>query len=147
MDVVLLKPVEKLGAEGAVVQVKPGFARNFLIPSGLAVLATPQQLKALDARQQTQARRGLRAQAQAKALQAKLERLTLTLTLAVGMDNKPFGSVTAHDLVDALTREGLSIEKLAVQLPEPIKTLGTSEVPIRLHQNVNAMLKVRVIKA
>ena len=147
MDVVLLKPVESLGSEGAVVHVKPGFARNYLIPSGLAAEATPQQRKALEARQQARARQAQRQLAQAGVLKAKLERLSLTLSLAVGTDDKPFGSVTAHDVVDALAREGLTIEKHAIQLDEPIKTLGTIAVPVRLHADVSASLKVRIIKA
>lgn len=147
MDILLLKPVERLGAAGAVVQVKPGYARNYLIPSGLAVPATPQQLKALEQQARHRARKAERMQAEAEALKQALEGRSLTMTLTLGADEQPFGSITVHDLVDALRREGLAIEKSAIHLAQPIKTLGIYEVPIRLHPEVTATLKVWVVKA
>ena len=147
MDVVLLKDVEPLGAEGAVVHVKPGFARNYLLPRGLAVPATPQHLKAVEEITRQRAKKLERVKVEAEALKRKLESRSLTLKLTVGADDKPFGSVTTHDIVEALGRDGLSVEKHAVHLSEPIKTLGVFDVPIRLQPEVTATLKVWVVKA
>ena len=147
MDVILLKDVEKLGAEGAVVRVKPGFARNYLVPCGLAVLATAQQRAAIETLARQQRAKSQRLQAGAEELKRTLEGRALTLTLTVGAEDKAFGSVTAHDVVEALAKGGITLEKHVVQLAEPIKTLGTFEVPIRLHPAVTATLKLSVVKA
>lgn len=147
MDVVLLKDVDRLGLEGVIVRVKPGFARNYLIPMGLAALATSQRLKTIEVLKQRRLQQALRLRAEAEALKRKLEGLSVTLKLSVGQDDQPFGSVTVHDLVDALAREGLSIDKSMLGLEQPIKTLGVSEIPVRLHADVSATLKVWVVKA
>ena len=147
MDVILLKDVERLGTEGTVVRVKPGFARNYLVPCGLAVLATAQQLKVVETVKRQRQAKSQRAQAEADALKQKLQGRSLTLTLTVGADDKPFGSVTAHDVAEALAKDGFAVDKHAVHLEEPIKTLGTFEVPVRLHPHVTAMLKLVVAKA
>ena len=147
MDVVLLTAVDKLGTEGTVVQVRPGFARNYLIPMGLAALATPQQLKAMESLAQARAKKNQRAQAVAETLKRTLESRSVTLTLTLGEEDKPFGSITAHDLVEALQRQGIEVEKHAVQLEQPIKSLGAHEVSIRLHPQVTATLNVKVVKA
>lgn len=147
MDVLLVKDVERLGSEGAVVHVKPGFARNFLFPRGLAVAATPQHLQALDAAKRRRAQQAQRLKEQAEALKRRLESRSLTLKLTLGEEDKPFGSVTVHDLLEALKREGLEIEKPAVQLDHPIKALGIYNIPVRLHAEVLATLKVWVVKA
>ena len=146
MDVVLLKDVEKLGTEGAVVHVKPGFARNYLLPRGLAAPATPQQLKALDVIRQQRAQKLQRAKAAAEAIKRKLESRSLTLKLSLGVDDKPFGSITTHDIAEALTREGLEVDKHAVRLEQPIKGLGVYDVPVRVHPEVTAILKLWVVK-
>lgn len=147
MDVILLKNVEKLGTEGSVVRVRPGYARNFLVPSGLAVEATAQQLKSVEEIKRQQQRKTQRAQAEADALKQKIEKRSLTLTLTVGEGDKPFGSVTAHDLAEALAKDGLTIEKHAIHLEEPIKSLGVFQVPVKVHPAVTANLKVSVVKA
>ena len=147
MDVILLKDVEKLGAEGAVVRVKPGFARNYLMPCDLAVPATAQQLASIETLARQRRAKSQRLQADAEGLKRTLEGRALTLTLTVGAEDKAFGSVTAHDVVEALAKGGITLEKHVVQLAEPIKTLGTFEVPIRLHPAVTATLKLSVVKA
>lgn len=146
MDVVLLKAVENLGAEGDVVRVKPGFARNYLIPAGLATPATPERLKRVEAAKRQRAQQAEREHAEAQALKQKLESRSVTVKLALGEAQQPFGSVTVHDLVEALKQDGLAIEKHAVQLAQPIKALGVYEVPVRLHPAVTATLKVWVVK-
>ena len=147
MDVVLLKDIEKLGAEGAVVHVKPGFARNYLLPRGLAAPATPQQLKTIEASKRQREHQLQRLKQDADALKRKLESRSITLKLTLGDDDKPFGSVTVHDLVEALKREGMDVEKYAVHLEQPIKTLGIFDVPVKLHPDVTATAKVWVVKA
>lgn len=147
MDVVLLKDVEALGSEGSVVHVKPGYARNYLLPRGLAAQATPHQLKMADAVKRKRQETADRAKSEFTALKQKLDARSLTLKLTVGEGDHPFGSITAHDLAQALAQEGLPVEKHMIHLAQPIKTLGVFEVPIRLHADVTAALKVCVVKA
>ncbi len=147
MDVLLLKDVDKIGAEGAVIKVKPGFARNFLLPRGLAVAATPERVRQVEAAQRRRQEQAKLAQAEAEALKQKLERHTVTLKLNVGTDGQPFGSVSVHDVAEALTGGGFAIEKKQIQLDQPIKTLGITDVPVRLHADVTATVKVSVVKA
>ena len=147
MDVVLLKDVDKLGTEGVVVRVKPGYARNYLMPRGLAAAATPQQLKALEGQQRQRAKQRERLKVEAEAVKQKLESRSLTLTLTLGDDGQSFGSITAHDVVEALARAGIVIEKHMLQLEQPIKSLGTFEIPVRIHSDVTASLKLSVVKA
>ena len=147
MDVVLLKDIEQLGAQGAMVHVKPGFARNFLIPQGLAVLATDGQIKTIQEVTRQRGRKLERIRADAEALKARLEKHALSFQLNLGEDEKAFGSITAHEVVESLTRDGFAVDKHAVGLGAPIKSLGVHEVPVKLHPNVTAVLKVRVVKA
>ena len=147
MDVILLKDVEKLGAEGSVVRVRSGYARNFLVPSGLAVLASAAQRKVIEEVARQRQRKTARAQTEANALKQRIERCTVTLTLTVGEGDQPFGSVTAHDVAEALAREGLPVEKHAIRLEEPIKALGAYQVPVKVHATVIATLKVSIVKA
>ena len=149
MDVVLLTDVETLGAAGAVIHVKPGFARNYLLPRGLAALATPQVLSGIAATQRRRDAKAQRAQAEAEALKRKIEGRPLTLKLSLGVDDKPFGAITTHDVLEALTKEhaGMTLEKHAVHLEQPIKTLGMFEIPVRLDAHVTATVKMWVVKA
>ena len=147
MDVILLKDVEKLGAEGAVVHVKPGFARNYLIPQGLAASATARQLKVVEEIKRQRAAKTQRVKDDAEALKRRLESRSLTLKLNHGADDKPFGAITTHDVAEALAREGMTVEKHAVHLEQPIKGLGIYDIPIRLHPEVTATLKLWVVKA
>ena len=147
MDVILLRDVEKLGAEGATVHVKPGFARNYLLPRGLAAAATPSQVKTIEEVKRQRARKVQRFQTEADALKQRLEQQAVSFSLSLGEDGKAFGSITVHDVADALTKAGCAVEKHTVQLPQPIKSLGVHEVPVKLHPNVTAIVKVRVVKA
>ena len=147
MDVVLLQDVEQLGTQGTVVHVKPGFARNYLLPRGLAAPATPQRLKATEETKRQRQQKGARLKDEAEALKRKLESRPVTLKLNVGEDGKAFGSVTAHDVVEALKRDGLDVDKHAVHLDQPIKTLGVFDVPVRVQSDVTATVKLLVVKA
>lgn len=147
VDVILLKDVEKLGKEGAVVHVKPGFARNYLLPRGLALPARPEQIRALEARQRQAQAKAQRLRKQADSIKQQLESKSLTVKLALGEQDKAFGAVTSHEIYQALLDEGIPLEKHAVQLAEPIKVLGIYDVPIRVHPDVVATLKLWVVKA
>jgi large subunit ribosomal protein L9 len=147
MDVILLKDVVPLGAEGAVVRVKPGFARNYLLPSGLAVEATPRQLQAVEASKRQRLKQAERVQQEAEALKRRLESHSLTMKLTLGEGDQPFGSITVHDVADALARDGIPLEKGAIRLEQPLKALGVFDVPVRLHPNVTATVKLWVVKA
>ena len=147
MDVVLLKDIEKLGSEGAVVQVKPGFARNYLLPRGLAAPATPQQLKAVEETKRQRLQKAQRMKTDAEALKRKLEGRSVTLKLNLGEEGKSFGAITTHDVLEALTQEGLTVEKHAIGLEQPIKALGVYDIPVRVHPEVTATLKLWVVKA
>ena len=147
MEIVLLQTVEKLGEAGAIVSVKPGFARNYLLPKGLAVAATPQQLAAVDAAKRQREQKSQRLLEEAAAIKRTLESQPLTLKLQLGEGQKAFGAVTAHEIVEALQQQGITLEKHAVQLEQPIKTLGMYDVPVRVHATVTATVKVWVVKA
>ena len=147
MELILTTDVERLGKAGAVVTVKPGFARNFLMPHGLAVPANEGNRRMLEARQRQDHVKAQRLRQEAESLKQKLESNALTLKLTVGEHDTPFGSVTAHDLMEQLAQQGLVVAKHAIQLHEPIKVLGVYDVPVRVHPDVTATLKVWVVKA
>ena len=147
MDLILLKDVERVGKEGTVVHVKAGFARNYLLPRGLALPASPHHLKAVEERKRQTQAKAQRLHHDAEGLRQKLESRSLTLKLTLGEQDQAFGAVTAQDITQALAQEGLSVDKHAVLLESPIKALGIYEVPIRLHPDVTATLKVWVVKA
>ena len=147
MDVVLLKEVNRLGKEGQVVRVKPGYARNFLLPRRLAEPATDATINAAEARAKKSAAKAEQRRKELEGVKQRLERHSLTLTLTVGENDTPFGSISVTDIVEALQKDGFAVEKAMVQLDEPIRTLGNFEVPIRLHADLHATLKLWVAKA
>jgi large subunit ribosomal protein L9 len=145
--VILQKNVENLGQGGEIVRVRPGYARNFLIPRGLAAPATAQNLaRAEDLKKQAAALAAAEL-AEAQALKAKLEATSIKLERAVGADNKMYGSVTSKDIEEAYSALGLTVDRKKIELAEPIKSLGLSDVEVRLHKEVVATLRVEVIKA
>ena len=147
MEVILRQAVEKLGQPGDVVKVSPGFARNYLLPRGIAYAATAGNLKRIaqeKARLQAaeDERRG-----SAQGVATQLENVSLTFSARVGEEGKLFGSVTAADITEQLHAQGFtSIEKRQIDLHEPIKALGVYRVPVRLHADVKPEIKVWVIK-
>ena len=147
MEVVLLKEIKRLGTEGAIVSVKPGFARNYLIPNGMAALATAQQLKALDQVKQHRNQKAAREKDHAEQLKRRIEGRSLTLRLKLGEGGKPFGAITVNDIVEELAKGQMKIDRHAIKLDEPIKTLGFYETAVRLHPEVTATLKLVVSKA
>jgi len=146
MEVILREAVEKLGHPGDVVKVSPGFARNYLLPRGIAYEATPGNLKRIA---QEKGRLELAENSRRDAAQEmanKLEPISLTFSARVGEEGKLFGSVTSGDIAHQLEAQGVHIEKRMIDLHEPIRALGVYKVPIKLHADVKAEIKVWVIK-
>ena len=146
MEVILRQAVENLGKPGDVVKVSNGYARNFLLPRGVAFEATPGNLKRIaQEKVRLEAEENQRREA-AQALAAKLEQVSLTFSARVGEEGKLFGSVTPADIVHQLESQGVHLEKRQIDLHEPLKTLGVFRVPVRLHAEVKPEIKVWVIK-
>ena len=144
--VLLQADVDNLGTGGEVVKVRPGFARNFLLPRGLAVPATPGNLARVEDLKKAAAARKTQEIAAATELAKKLEGSSVKIARSFGDEGKMYGSVTSKDIVEAFEKAGITFERRNLQLPEPIKTLGTVEVPLKLHGSVTVTLKVEVVK-
>jgi len=145
MKVVLLKDVTGLGSAGRIQDVKEGYARNYLLPRGLALEATEGALKALKSQQQTAQQRTDRVRADAEQLAKRLEHLVVTIPARAGEGGRLFGSVTAQDITDALVDQGLKISKKQVELSEPIRSAGFFKVAIRLAPQLLAQVDVNVV--
>lgn len=147
MEVILRQAVESLGKPGDVVKVSNGYARNYLLPHGVAFEATPGNLKRIQQeRDRLDAAENERRDA-AKGLAERLELIQLTFSARVGEEGKLFGSVGAADIAQQLETQGFHIEKRQVDLHEPIKALGVYRIPIRLHADVKPEIRVWVIKS
>src|SRR5256714_4345871 len=146
MKVILLDDVQKLGRRGEVRDVSDGYARNFLIPKKLALGATAGNLKNLDHIKQQANAKADRAKADADSIRAQIEALAYEERRQASEEGKLFGSVTSQDLVDFLAKHGVKVERRRMQLDEPIKTLGETSVPVRLHADVTAQLRVSVVR-
>lgn len=146
MDVILRENVDKLGAAGEVVSVKDGYARNYLLPRGLAYPATEGNKHRLEAESKSRARRADAEVAKAGEVAVRLEAVSLSFTMKAGEGDKLFGSVTTHDIAERLKAEGFDVDKKTVELAEPIKALGVYKVPVRLHPDVKPEVRVWVVK-
>ena len=146
MKVILLDDVGTLGRRGEVREVSDGYARNFLIPQKRALTATPGNLKNLAQIKSQQEAKASRIKADAESLRARIEALTCEARRQASEERKLFGSVTSQDLVDFLAAHQIPVEKRRIALDEPIKGLGEFVVPIRLHPEVTAQLKVVVVR-
>src|SRR5213075_2392522 len=146
MEIILRQAVENLGKPGDVVKVKSGYARNYLLPHGLAYEATPGNLKRIQQeRDRLDAAENERRTA-AQTFAERLEQVSLTFSARVGEEGKLFGSVTTADIAQQLEAQGFHIEKRQIDLHEPIKALGVYRVPVRLHADVKPEVRVWVIK-
>jgi large subunit ribosomal protein L9 len=146
MKVLLREEYKGLGEAGEVVKVKDGFARNFLIPRGIAYIATEQNQKRYENDLKQQSWRTERDKHKAEELAKTLENVSCTISVQVGEEDKLFGSVTAQNIADNLAEQGYKIDRRKIQLDEPIKSLGIYSVAIKLHQDVDASVKVWVVK-
>jgi large subunit ribosomal protein L9 len=145
MELILREDVKSLGKAGELVRVKPGYARNFLLPRGLAYEATEGNKKRIAGETRALTARQATEKSQAEATAAELGALTLTLSGKAGEEGKLFGSVTAQDVADALARAGHPVDRRRIELEHPIKTLGPHTVAVRLHSDVHAEVRLTVI--
>ncbi len=146
MKVILREDVPHLGEPGAIVNVKPGYARNYLLPQGLAELATSRNIKMME-HQLTLIKRQIdAAQAEADQVRNRLSEVSVTITKPSGENEKLFGSVTTRDIEAALKEEGITIDRRRVVIAEPIKALGVYTVQLKLYGGEMADLKVWVVK-
>jgi len=146
MNIILTEDVESLGSAGDLVKVKDGFARNYLIPGGKAMVATTQNVKMLEHQKQLVQARLNKLKREAEQFARRVEEVSCTVAKQVGEEEKIFGAVTAADIQSSLAHEGIEIDKRKILLDEPLKSLGIFTVPVKLHPEVTAQLKVWVVK-
>lgn len=146
MDVILLEKIDRLGSLGDIVKVKPGFARNFLLPTGKAKVANENNIKELEARRAELEARAAKMLAEAQARKADLDGFEVSITVKSGGEGKLFGSVGTHDIAEAATAAGKKVEKKEVRMPNgAIRHAGSYDIELHLHTDVNAAIKVTVI--
>ncbi|HEX3926359.1 MAG TPA: 50S ribosomal protein L9 [Gemmatimonadales bacterium] len=144
IDLILREDVTSLGKAGQMVRVKPGYARNFLLPRGLAFEATDGNKKRIAAESKARTAKASSERAEADALAARIGAISLSFKAKAGEDGKLFGSITASDIAEQLAAEGVTIDRRKIELEHPLKQLGFHSVPVRLHHDVHAELKVNV---
>jgi len=144
MNVVLLESIEGLGTVGKEVKVKDGYARNYLIPKGLALLASDSNIKAFKDKIQARVRTEAKSKEHAEKIAQELSSVTLQFSVKTGQEGKLFGSITSTNIFESLTEKGFEIDKKKIVLPEPIRHVGTHEVSIRLFPEVSAVVKIEV---
>jgi large subunit ribosomal protein L9 len=145
MKVILKSDVKDLGNIGEVVNVKDGFARNFLVPKGLAVEASTKNVKVFEHEKKKIQEMARKVKAGAAGLAERISAAKITIKAKAGEEDRLFGSVTSMDIADALKAEGIEIDKKKIQLDEPIKRVGEYTVAIKLHSDVSAQLNVQVV--
>ena len=145
IEVILREDVKSLGKAGEMVRVKPGYARNFLLPQGLAFEATEGNKKRIAAETRARGARDQAERTEAERFAATLGAVALTLKGKAGEEGKLFGSITAQDIADALAAQGHQVDKRRIELEHPIKTVGHHTVAVRLHSEVHAEVHVSVV--
>ena len=146
MEVILRDHVDNLGKRGEVVKVADGYARNFLLPRKLALPATDANKKWIERERKIAEARDQEERGAAEAIATRLSALDLTILRKVGENDQLYGSVTNADIAELLAKKGFEVDRRKILLPDPIKTLGEHTVPVKLHRDVTAQLKVTVAK-
>ena len=146
MQIILQEDVEKLGNRGELVEVAPGYARNFLLPRKLGIEATPGNMKRLERMRVTFAKKEATEKEAAQKLAELLAAVSLSLTRKAGENDQLFGSVTTGDIADALALQGFQIEKRKIVLADAIKVIGEYQIPIKLHRDITSTVKLTVSK-
>ena len=146
MQVILRDDMDNLGKSGEVVNVKPGYARNFLLPRGHAIKATAGDIARVEHEKRVIAARTAKLAKTAQAEADKLSRVSVSIARATGEEDKLYGSVTTRDIAEALREQGVVVDSKKLHLDEPIKALGDFEVPVKLGRGVNATIKLSVVK-
>lgn len=148
MEIVLLEDVKALGKKGQIVKVNDGYARNFILPKKLGIEATAKNLNDLKLQKANADKIAAEQLQAAKELAADLAEKSITLSIKAGEGGKAFGSVSSKEIAKAIQDQlGLEIDKKKLVLPEPIKTFGTHEVPVKLHRDVTGKLAVKVVES
>jgi large subunit ribosomal protein L9 len=147
MDIILTENVEGLGKIGDLVKVKPGYARNFLVPRKLALEANVRNVKELEHQKRQMERKMQKVTEASQLLKERIEKLSCVFTHRAGEEGKLFGSVTSMEISAKLTAAGIDIDRKKIQLDEPIKTLGEHPVPVKLPAGITATIKVSVVAA
>ncbi len=145
MKIVLRQDVDNLGDRGQVVNVAPGYARNFLFPKGLALAATPGNMRQIELQKKVWAVREARETDDARKIAAHIAGLKVVVAKKVGENDALYGSVTSQEIAELLKAQGVEVDRRKIQIHEPIKTLGTYEVPVKIHRQVIAQVSVQVI--
>jgi large subunit ribosomal protein L9 len=146
MEVILREHVDNLGKRGEIVKVADGYARNYLLPRKLALPATDANRKHVERERKIVETREAHQRTQAEAIAARLTTLEIVITRRVGETDQLYGSVTSSDIADTLKASGFEVDRRKLILPEPIKTIGDHEVPLKLHREVTVPLKIHVVK-
>ena len=146
MQVILRDDLDNLGKSGEVVNVKPGYARNYLLPRGLAIKATASDVKRVEHEKRVIAARTAKLAKESQAAADALSRVSVSIARSVGEEDKLYGSVTSRDIAEALAEQNVKVDSKRIHLEEPIKTLGMTEVQVKLGRGVNATVKVWVVK-
>ena len=146
MKVILRKNFDQLGKVGEIVNVKDGYARNFLVPRGIAYQATQGNIRALEEEKKQIQKREVKELEEAQKLAAEMEKVSVTIPVKVGEEEKIFGTVTSQMIVDSLKEKGFDVDKRKVEITEPIKSLGIYSVAVKLHTNVTATVKTWVVR-
>ncbi len=145
MKVILKEDIPNLGKAGQIIKVKNGYARNFLLPKGLALLADEKNMKLLEYQKKKIEEEAKKKRQDAESIAQRLSEIQLNIKAKAGEDQKLFGSVTSKDIAEALEKEGIMIDKKQINILEPIKRVGEYEVEIKLPANVVAKVKVNII--
>src|SRR5437016_9253427 len=146
MEVILKEDVVKLGSRGDVVKVAEGYGRNYLLPRKLAIESTSANKSVIEQMKAASVRRSAKEKTQAEELAKQFDGVSVSFTRRSGEHDQLFGSVTSGDIADALTKKGFNVDRRKIQLHEPLKTLGAFTVPMKLHKDVTAHLKVVIEK-
>ena len=146
MEVILLKDLEGLGSEGELVKVKPGFARNFLVPKGIALRASKSNLAVAGERKRLKEAKENRVEKANQVLIDKLAKTNITIEVQVGEEERIFGSVTTQDIQKSLEEKGITIDRSCILMEEPIKSLGVYNIPVKITVDLESEIKVYVIK-
>jgi large subunit ribosomal protein L9 len=146
MEVILLEEIDGLGKRGATVRVADGYARNFLLPRRKAIAAVGNSQAVFRDRERARVAQEQKQRQAAQALRERMMQASLQFSVQVGEEDQLYGSVTAAEIHDALTAQGFGLERRAVRLEEPIKSLGVFEVPVHLFQDIEAPVKVWVVR-
>ncbi|HEY2902515.1 MAG TPA: 50S ribosomal protein L9, partial [Polyangia bacterium] len=146
MQIILKEDLDNLGKSGEVVNVRTGYGRNYLLPRGLAVLATAGDISRVEHEKKIIATRTAKLAKETQAEADRLSQVTVSIARAVGEEDKLFGSVTSRDIAEALQQQGVTVDSKKIHLDEPIKALGLTEIQVKLGRGVQAKIKVWVVK-